>query len=241
MSRENAIFVRYFNDSDEYRTRKREQTAGRIFRIEYPGPRRTRSGAQAPRDVYRRHRRAGSAPLGLRGRGQLDRRGAGGLLHRHRRNDQRGQLHHRQGQRPRHPDRLPRKGGQIRARSRAHGAARRRQVRQGQLQGLGRSARRGRLVRERPLDAADRRGAPRRQDLPPDLQQGQAHLGGRGRRHLLGPRHDDHLQARCRDIHPYDRIQLRYAGAASARAGLSEQGHPPEHLRPAQGRGGPYP
>ena len=143
--------------------------------------------------------------------------------------------------RPRHPDRLPRKGGQIRARSRAHGAARRRQVRQGQLQSLGRSARRGRLVRERPLDAADRRGAPRRQDLPPDLQQGQAHLGGRGRRHLLGPRHDDHLQARRRDIHPYDRIQLRYAGAASARAGLPEQGHPPEHLRPAQGRGGPYP
>ena len=40
--------------------------------------------------------------------------------------DQRGQLDHRQGQRPRHSDRLPREGGQIGARSGADGAPRRR-------------------------------------------------------------------------------------------------------------------
>ena len=48
------------------------------------------------------------------------------------------------------------KEGRLGAGGRADRTARRRKVRQGQLQGLGRSARRGRIVRQRALDAAHR-------------------------------------------------------------------------------------
>ena len=53
---------------------------------------------------------------------------------------------------------------------RADQAARRRQVRRRGLQGLRRPARRRRLGRERALGMADRRGAARRQDLPPGVR-----------------------------------------------------------------------
>ena len=42
-----------------------------------PGPQGPRGGPQAPRHVHRLHRRERPAPPGLRGGGQLDRRGAG--------------------------------------------------------------------------------------------------------------------------------------------------------------------
>ena len=54
---------------------------------------------------------------------------------------------------------------QSRGRDRAHDAARRRQVRRQRLQGLRRPARRRRLGRERPVDAARARDRPRRQAL----------------------------------------------------------------------------
>ena len=49
------------------------------------GPRRSRGGSQAPRNVHRRHQRARPAPPRLRGRRQLDRRGARRVLRRHQR------------------------------------------------------------------------------------------------------------------------------------------------------------
>ncbi|MFQ7503200.1 MAG: ATP-binding protein [Alistipes finegoldii] len=65
------------------------------------------------------------------------------------------------------------KGGQISARSGADRAPCRRQVRQGQLQGFGRSARRGRIVRERAFDPAHRGDSqPRRQDYRQSYSKG---------------------------------------------------------------------
>ena len=49
---------------------------GRLRRRQDQGPRGPRSRPQAAGDVHRLHRPAGAAPPGLRGRGQLDRRGA---------------------------------------------------------------------------------------------------------------------------------------------------------------------
>ena len=76
------------------------------------------------------------------------------------------------GRRPRHPRRPPpgREGAGRRAR--AHPAARRRQVRQGDLQGQRRPARRGRLGGERPVGEAGGRGAPRRPRVDADFQRG---------------------------------------------------------------------
>ena len=63
----------------------------------------------------------------------------------------------------------PHRVGPRRRRGRAHQAARRRQVRQGRLQGLGRAPRRRRLGRQRALRAARGRDLARRQGLPPVL------------------------------------------------------------------------
>ena len=99
----------------------------------------------------------GPAPPRLRGRGQLRGRGARRLLQRGRRHDPSRQLRHRLRQRPRHPRRDDGEGGQAGRRSRAHGAALRRQVRRGRrLQGLRRPARRRRLGRQRALRAPRR-------------------------------------------------------------------------------------
>ena len=68
-------------------------------------------------------------------------------------------------QRPRHP-RGPARVGPRRGRGRADQAARRRQVRQGRLQGLGRPPRRRHLRRERALRVARARDLARRQGLP---------------------------------------------------------------------------
>ena len=55
---------------------------------------------------------------------------------------------------------------------------------------------------------------------------------------MHGPRNDRDVQARRRDIHPHDDLQIRDSGQPPARAGIPEQGHPPEPLRPPAGRGG---
>ena len=72
-------------------------------------------------------------------------------------------------QRPRHPGRSARQR-QVGRRSRADGAARRRQVRQRQLQGVGRSARRRRLGRQRAVGDARSRDLAQRPGLPAELR-----------------------------------------------------------------------
>ena len=150
------------------RRRRRQPTAPSYGEGSHPDPRRPGGGAQAPRHVHRRHlRRHRPAPPGVRGRRQLDRRGAGRLLRRHRRHHPHRQLDLGDRQRPRHPDRRE-DGRQARAqalgrRDRADRAARRRQVQPEQLQGLGRPARRGRVVRQRAVEVAAPDGAARRQ------------------------------------------------------------------------------
>ena len=73
-----------------------------------------------------------------------------------RRDDPRRRLVSRRRRRPRHPGRHPPDGGHPGGRGRADDAARRRQVRQERVQGLGRSARRRRVVRERALASGSR-------------------------------------------------------------------------------------
>lgn len=136
-----------------------------------PDPGRPGGGAQAAGHVHRRHLgRHRPAPPRVRGAGQLHRRGAGGALHRDPRHHPHGQLDLRDRQRPRHPDRH-----QVRRQARAQAqrgrdrhdrAARGRQVRPEQLQGVGRPARRGCVVRERPVEVAQADGAPRRPRAP---------------------------------------------------------------------------
>jgi DNA gyrase subunit B len=70
---------------------------------------------------------------------------------------------------------------------RADDAARRREVRRRGLQGLGGSARRGRLGRERPLDRADPRDRPQRQALSDDVQ-GRRQAAGQAEGHRPAPR-----------------------------------------------------
>ena len=67
----------------------RHPDPSRLRRREHQGSRGPRGRPQAPRHVHRRHRRARPAPPRLRGRRQLDRRGAGRPLHAHRRHDPR--------------------------------------------------------------------------------------------------------------------------------------------------------
>ena len=114
-----------------------------------------RGGAQAPRHVYRRHRRRlRPAPHGLRGRRQRDRRGAGRLLRPRRGRAQRRRLGHgatttaaasRSTSTRERASRRPRSSSP---------APRRREVRPELLQGLGRPARRRRLGRQRALRLA---------------------------------------------------------------------------------------
>ena len=78
------------------------------------------------------------------------------LLHRDRRRHPRRRQRQRQGRRPRHPGRpAPHGAWHGHGRRGDDQAARRRQVREQRLQGLGRSARRGRVVRERAVRVAD--------------------------------------------------------------------------------------
>ena len=83
-----------------------------------------------PGHVHRVHRRERPAPPRLRGGGQLDRRGAGGVLRHDHGHDPPGQLDHRRRQRPRHPGGHPPDREDAGRRGGADRAARRRQVRQ---------------------------------------------------------------------------------------------------------------
>ena len=94
----------------------------------------------------------------------------------------------------RHPGRRHRRAGTPCADRRSHEAPCRREVRRGRLQGVRRAARRRRLGRERALRVADRRGATRRQGVPPGVRPGRAHRGhGDDRRLQQGRVRDDDL------------------------------------------------
>ena len=162
-------------------------------------------------DTSRRHR---AAPPGVRGGGQLHRRKPGRALRRHRRHHPQRQQHQRHRQRPRHPHRRE-DGRQARAqaqcgRDRADRAACRRQVQPEQLQGVGRPARRGRELRQRPEQVAAPDGAPRRQGALHGVQAG----------HPAGPR--DRAARRLRDQPDEDHRRhrkARHRGALPARPG----------------------
>ena len=112
--------------------------------------------------------------------------------------------------------------GQVGGRSRADRAPRRRQVRQRQLQGVGRSARRRRLGRQRAVGDAGSRDLAQRPGLQADATSAATRRPTRGHRHDQEARHQDHLQARRADLRDH-RVQLRHAGAAAARAGVPQR------------------
>ena len=164
-----------------------------------------------------------------------------GLLRPHHRRHQARRRRRGHGQRARHSRRHPQDRGQASPRGRDDLAARRRQVRQGQLQGVGRPARRGCQLRQRALVAHDLHRLPRREDPPPDLRAGPAHVGRRGgRRHRSG-QHGHHPVVPARPGHlPGGQLRVRHPQVAPARAGLPQQGHrhhPERRARRGRARG----
>ena len=99
---------------DAQRARRRGR---RLRRRQDQGPRGPRGRPQAAGDVHRLDRAAGPAPPRLRGRRQLDRRGAGRLLRPGQRHHPHRRLGHRRRQRPRHPGRSARRAASRRPRS----------------------------------------------------------------------------------------------------------------------------
>ena len=158
-----------------------------------------------------------------------------GLLHPHRRHAARRRRRARRRQRPRHPGRrAPAVQGQVGGRDRDDHAARGRQVRRRRLQGLGRSARRRRVGRERAVVAARARGRPRRQHLPPGVR-GREGARRRGASRACrrascsavadvearAHRHDDHVLARSRGVRG-DRVPRRDRHGAPAGDGVPQ-------------------
>ena len=206
------------------RARRHRRHAAVQSRID-PGPQGSGGRPQASRDVHRVHQRERPAPPGLRGGGQLDRRGAGRPLRRDQRHHPRRQLDHGAGQRPRDPGGRAPDREDPRRRARADRAARRRQVRQEQLQGVRRPARRRRVGGERPVRAARGGGGPRRQASPHGVRARQDGQEARGpRRQSPRHRHDHPLQARSRDLHGA-RVPLLDPGGPAPAARVPEQGH----------------
>ena len=118
------------------------------------GPEGPRCRAQAPRHVYRRHRRRlRPAPHGVRGRRQCDRRGAGRPCARGARHAQSRRVVHGARRRPRHSDRHSQGRGRVGRRGHHDPAPRWRKIRPELLQGVRRSARRRHLGRQRAVEA----------------------------------------------------------------------------------------
>ncbi len=113
------------------------------------------------------------------------------VTHPHRR------LGHGHRQRPRHSGRSSRER-QVGGRSRPDRPARRRQVRQRQLQGFGRPARRRHLGRQRAFRNARSRNLAQRRGLPAKLRARHAGRRTRNHRHDEAPRHQGDLQAGSR-------------------------------------------
>ena len=151
-----------------------------------------------------------------------------GYCERSRRHHPRRQFDHGGGRRPRHSGGHDGSAGDERMLGRAGGAdqaARRRQVRCVDVQSFGRTARRGRELRERAEPGVRSRNLARRHDLGADLS---APASRPAKLRQTGNDANGAAQ-KCtsfptRSIFTVHRVQLRHAGAAPARAGLPEQG-----------------
>ena len=151
------------------------------------------------------------------------------------------------GQRPRHPGRRAPDREAPDGRAGHDPAARRREVQPLELQGLGRSARRRRLGRQRAVGVAEAGDQARRQDLLPGVPPRRSGDRARGHRRVRAKRHQGDVQARLGDLQG-DRVQLRDPDAATARAVVPEpwshHHHPRRALRQGarvQVRGGHLP
>ena len=147
----------------------------------------------------------------------------------------------RRRQRARHPHRCaPRVQGQVGRGGRAHGAARRREVRRQWLQGLRRSARRRRLGGQRAVEPARSRDPPARRQVRAALREGRQAAGqAQARRGVEEARHHDHVLAR-RDHLRRDRVPRADDPRARARDRVPQQGARDPFPRRA-GRPGPRP
>ena len=194
-----------------------------VHRERHQGPRGARGRPQAARDVHRGHRELRAPPPGLRGRGQLRRRGARRLLLEHPRGPPRRRELHGHGRRARHPGRRAHRHRQVGRGGRADDAPRRREVRELRLQGVGRPPRRGRVGRERAVRVARGRDSPRRARLHAALRPREAPERPPGRREDDQARDDHPVQAGPRDLRDHD-LQLRRPREPAPRARLPEQG-----------------
>ena len=206
---------------NEHRRRRRYAAVQSRFD---PGPQGTGGRAQASRDVHRVDQRERPASPGVRGGRQLDRRGAGRPLRPDQRHHPRRQLDHGAGQRPRDPGGHASDREDPGRRARPDRAARRRQVRQEHLQGVGRPARRGGLGGQRALRAARGRGGPRRQSVPHGVRARQDRQEARDPGQ--GARHGYHraVQAGPRNLHRA-RVPLHDPGGPAPAARVPQQGH----------------
>ena len=141
----------------------------------------------------------------------------------------------RRRQRPRHPDRHQgrRRAEALGRRDRDDRAARRRQVRPEQLQGLRRPARRRRVGRQRAVGLAEAQHLARRQDPPDGVPPRRAGGAAGGRRPDRPARHRSAFHGVARDLRPH-RVPLRDPGQAHPRAVVPQQRRQDRADRPAR-------
>ncbi len=192
-----------------------------LHRQGHRGPRGPRARAQAPGHVHRRHRHARLPPPALGDRRQRRRRGHQRPRQAHR-GDPRRRPQGRDGgrRRARHPGRRPPQVQEAGARAHPLHAARRRQVRQRQLQGLGRAPRRRLQRRQRALGRARRAGAARRlRAHPVVLARRPDRQAEEGRGHAEA-RHGHPLPARPADLRREGPLRRRSDPRAARGQGL---------------------
>ena len=139
-------------------------------------------------------------------------------------------------QRPRHPGRHPQGRGHFRRGSDPDRAARGRQVRRQQLQGLRRPARRGRVGGQRVVRAPVARHLARRPPLPAGILARRIAVSAEANRRFAQARHAAALQAGAGDLHRR-RIPLRHPGQAPARTVVPQLRRAHHADRPARARG----